>query len=96
MEVLYTGIDARLRRFADGNVRAHLDKLAQEGRLKVYAGTPGQQPSNGAAREQAEEHARLEVIRRADAYREELRQRELLREESPAEEWVEPPRYELA
>jgi glyoxylase-like metal-dependent hydrolase (beta-lactamase superfamily II) len=96
MEVLYTGIDARLRRLADGNVRAHLDKLAQEGRLKVYAGTPGQKPSDEAARDQAGEHARLEVIRRAETYREEMRQRELLREESPAEEWIEPPRYELA
>jgi glyoxylase-like metal-dependent hydrolase (beta-lactamase superfamily II) len=96
MEKLYPGINPRLRRSADGNVRAHLRKLEKEGRVKVYEGKR-REPSHGETAAAAEvEHQRLEVMRQADAYREEARRRALLQQESPpTQEWEEPPRFEL-
>jgi len=37
MERLYVGLDPRLFRMADANVRAHLVKLEKEGRLRLHA-----------------------------------------------------------
>jgi hypothetical protein len=96
MGALYTQIDPRLRRAADRNVRSHLEKLSAEGRLRVYAGTKREQSPEAVVQAQQEEHERIEVIRRAGQYREEARRRDLYRQENPpAEEWAEPPRYEL-
>jgi glyoxylase-like metal-dependent hydrolase (beta-lactamase superfamily II) len=96
MERLYTDIHPRLRRMADGNVRAHLRKLEEEGRLTAYPGKRRERPAPDAAEEEAREHARQEVIRQADAYREEARRRAIfLQENPPTAEWEEPPRYEL-
>jgi ribonuclease/clavin/mitogillin len=96
MERLYGDIDPRLRRAADGNVRSHLTKLEQEGRLRVEPGKPrvlSQDEQLQAATEDAE---RAEVIRRAEEYREQARRRALfLQENPPTHQWIEPPRYEL-
>jgi glyoxylase-like metal-dependent hydrolase (beta-lactamase superfamily II) len=97
VEALYTDIDPRLRRAADRNVRTHLDKLAKEGRMIVYEGVRRERSPAEAATAAEEEHARLEVIRRADEYREQVRRRELfLQENPPSDEWLEPPHYQLA
>jgi glyoxylase-like metal-dependent hydrolase (beta-lactamase superfamily II) len=96
MEQLYPGINPRLRRSADGNVRAHLRKLEKDGRIKVYEGKRRQPTETETAQAGEQEHARLEVMRQADAYREEARRRTIfLQENPPANEWEEPPRYEL-
>jgi endoribonuclease LACTB2 len=97
MERIYTDIDPRLRRPADGNVRSHLRKLEKERRLKVYAGKPRERSPDEVAKNEAEEHERLDVIRRADGYREQARRRALfVQENPPSDDWDEPPRYELA
>ena len=97
MERLYTDIDSRLRRTADRNVQSHLVKLQKEGRLQVHAGKP-RQPSDDEVAKGAAEHAtRDAVMRQADEYREQDRRRALLLQENPpTEEWLEPPRFELA
>jgi glyoxylase-like metal-dependent hydrolase (beta-lactamase superfamily II) len=99
MELIYADLNLvpRLRRAADRQVRTHLRKLEQEGRVKVYAGRPREKSAEELAHEQEEEHERLEVIRRADEYREEARRRILIGQENPwLEEWEVPPRYSLA
>ena len=96
MESIYTDLDPRLRRAADGNVRSHLAKLEKEGRVAVHAGKRREPPAAEVAREAEEEHARLDLIRRADASREQARRRDLARQENPPlDEWDEPPRYQL-
>ncbi len=97
MMKIYTDTDVRLRRAADGNVRTHLRKLEKEGRLKVYPGKPKERPAEEVAKEQEEEHARVEVIKKADEYREQARRRTLfLQENPPLEQWEEMPKFELA
>jgi ribonuclease/clavin/mitogillin len=97
MQRIYTDIDSRLRRAADRNVQSHLTKLEKDGRLKVYAGKP-RRPSDAEVAKQAEEHAtREEILRKAEEYREQDQRRALfLQENPPSEEWLEPPRFELA
>ena len=96
MERIYTDVNPRLRRMADGNVRAHLRKLEQDGRIETHAGKRRDKGPAEVAEAEAQEHARIEVIRQADSYREEARRRQLfLQENPPADEWEEPPRYEL-
>lgn len=97
MERIYTDVNPRLRRLADGNVRSHLGKLAKEGRVKLYPGTPRQVSPEEQAKRDAEEASRQETLRKADELRDEARQRALfLQENPPTAEWLEPPRYELA
>ncbi|HLF71548.1 MAG TPA: MBL fold metallo-hydrolase [Dehalococcoidia bacterium] len=97
MEALYDNLDPRLRRMADANVRAHLEKLVKEGRVTLHPGTRREADAAEKAREDAEEAARQGVIKQADQYREEARRRALMRQESPPTElWSEPPRYELS
>ena len=94
---IYTDIDTRLRRAADGNVRTHLRKLEKEGRVTVSAGKPKLRSADEVAKAADEEHDRLEVIRKADAYREQARRRALFAQENPPlDEWEEPPRYALS
>jgi glyoxylase-like metal-dependent hydrolase (beta-lactamase superfamily II) len=97
MERLYTDIDSRLRRMADRNVQSHLVKLEKEGRLQVHAGKPRQRSHDEVAKEAAEHTTRDAILQQADEYREQDRRRELfLQENPPTEEWLEPPRFELA
>jgi glyoxylase-like metal-dependent hydrolase (beta-lactamase superfamily II) len=97
MERIYTDLNPRLRRAADGNVRSHLRKLEKEGRLRVHPGTPREASPEETAEAKAQRREREEVMRRAEQYREEERRRRLfLQENPPSEEWREPPRYELA
>ncbi len=96
MMKIYTDTDPRLRRAADGNVRTHLRKLEREGRIKAYPGKERQRPPADVAKAEEEEHARLDVIKKADEYREQARRRALfLQENPPIEQWEEPPKYEL-
>jgi glyoxylase-like metal-dependent hydrolase (beta-lactamase superfamily II) len=96
MERLYTDLDPRLRRMADRNVQSHLVKLEKDGRLTIHAGKPRQLSDSERTQAAAEEAERQEVLRRADAYREQARRRALfLQENPPTSEWIEPPRYEL-
>lgn len=93
---IYTDLNPRLRRAADGNVRTHLQKLDKEGRLKVYAGRPKQQTpeerrqDEEAAQRRAADQARAEQIA-AEARRALLQ----AQENPPTEEWEIPPKYEL-
>jgi glyoxylase-like metal-dependent hydrolase (beta-lactamase superfamily II) len=97
MEALYTDINPRLRRAADGNVRSHLQKLAKEGRVTIHGGRPRERTEAERARDDAVEHERVETIRRADEYREQARRRQIFLQENPPEdEWIEPPHYQLA
>jgi endoribonuclease LACTB2 len=94
---LYPEIDTRLRRAADNNVRSHLRQLENEGRLKTYTGKP-RRPSK-AKQIRQEEHAKVrqQVIKQADKYRSEgLRSLRRAQENPPTDEWIEPPRFELA
>jgi endoribonuclease LACTB2 len=93
---IYTDIDPRLRRAADGNVRTHLQKLETEGRLRVAAGVP-KQPSEEELR-RAEQLAKQRAEDEAAAARaaaEARRAASRAQENPPLEEWEMPPRYEL-
>jgi glyoxylase-like metal-dependent hydrolase (beta-lactamase superfamily II) len=99
MELIYADLNLvpRLRRAADRQVQTHLRKLEKEGRITVYAGKPRVKSAEELAREEEEEHEKLDVIRRADEYRDEMRRRELISQENPTlAEWEEPPRFALA
>jgi glyoxylase-like metal-dependent hydrolase (beta-lactamase superfamily II) len=99
MELIYADLNLvpRLRRAADRQVQTHLRKLEKEGRIQVHAGKPRQKSAEELSREEEEEHEKLEVIRRADEYRDEMRRRELISQENPTlAEWEEPPRFALA
>src|SRR5579883_2994547 len=98
MELIYADLNLvpRLQRAADRQVATHLRKLEKEGRIKVYPGRPREKTAEELARDEEEEHERLEVIRRADEYREQARRRALFQQENPwQEEWEVPPRYAL-
>lgn len=93
---LYPDIDKRLRRAADGNVRQHLKKLGEEGRVTQHEGKPRKPSAKKKARQEARAKARQEVIRKGERTKK-TQARELLRsQENPSgEEWIEPPRFEL-
>ena len=96
MERLYPDIDSRLRRAADGNVRSHLTKLAKEGRVTVFEGTPRRPDADEAARLAAEAREREDTLRKADEIRTQMQRRAIfLQENPPTQEWQEPPHYEL-
>ena len=97
MMKIYTDVDQRLRRAADGNVRTHLRKLEKDGRIKAYEGVPRERPAGEVQKAEEEEHARQEVIKKADEYKEQARRRMLfLQENPPLDQWEAPPRFELA
>ncbi|MPZ14883.1 MAG: MBL fold metallo-hydrolase [Chloroflexi bacterium] len=99
MEVVYAdrNLGPRLRRAAERQVDTHLRKLEKEGRVNVYAGKPREKSAEEIARAEEKEHERLDVIRRADEYREEARRRALATQENPSSaDWEDPPRYALA
>ncbi len=96
VERLYTEVDRRLWRAADRVVCSHLEKLAQEGRIKIYDGIRKQTPAGDLVEAEEEEHARVEILRKADEIREQDKRRLVgLQEAGPRLEWDEPPRYEL-
>ena len=84
----------RLLRAADRQVVTHLRKLEKEGRIAVRPGKPREKTAEELAQAAEEEHERLDVIRRADEYREEARRRALVSQENPAlADWEVLPRY---
>lgn len=94
---LYPDIDKRLRRAADSNVRSHLKQLADEGRVKVYEGTP-RKPKSAARVQREVEHVRQRDLaikhgRKLEAERSRAEVR--AQENPPTSEWKEPPRFEL-
>jgi hypothetical protein len=94
---IYTDIDQRLRRAADGNVRTHLRKLEKEGRIKSYEGVPKERSAEEVKKAEEEEHERAEVIKKADEYREQACRRMLfLQENPPLDQWEVPPKFDLA
>ncbi len=96
VEKLYTEVDRRLWRAADRVVRSHLEKLANEGRITTYAGIKKETPAADLAQAEEEEHARVEILRKADEIREQDKRRLVgLQEGGPRLEWDQPPRYEL-
>jgi hypothetical protein len=99
MELIYADLNLvpRLQRAADRQVSTHLRKLEKEGRIAVIPGRPRVKSADEVAKEEEEEHERLDVIRRAEEYREQMRRRTLIGQENPwMQEWEEPPRYSLA
>ena len=93
---IYTDIDPRLRRAADGNVRTHLDKLEREGRLRVEPGTPKQKTETELRKAAEEAKRQSEEREAADRAAAEARRRLLREQENPTlEEWETPPKYEL-
>ncbi len=91
---LYPDIDARLRRAADGNVRAHLRQLEEDGRVRAYPGKPRRARAAKTERQAAREHEHERVITRAQRLQGATRRAQLRAQENPpGEEWIEPPRY---
>jgi hypothetical protein len=63
----------------------------------MFYGKPRVKTPEEIAKADEEEHEKLDVIRRADEYRDEMRRRTLVSQENPfMEEWEEAPRYALA
>lgn len=94
---IYTEIDPRLRRAADGNVRTHLDKLAKDGRLTVYPGRPKQQNEDERRQAEAAARQRQEDQTRAEQAAAEARRALIHAQENPpTEDWDVPPKYELS
>jgi glyoxylase-like metal-dependent hydrolase (beta-lactamase superfamily II) len=96
MMLIYPDLDKRLRRAADGNVRSHLKKLEDEGRIKTHPGKP-RRPN--AAREARDiEHAKVREATIKQGQKLEAEQRRALlraQENPPTSQWIEPPRYEI-
>ena len=93
---IYTDLDPRKRRPADGNVRQHLQKLEREGRLKVHPGMKKARSAEEVTKVQAEEEEHERVIAQAEEYMEQSRHRVLyLQENPPTDEWEDMPKYEL-
>jgi endoribonuclease LACTB2 len=96
VEACYQGVDRRLWRAADRVVQTHLKKLEKDGMIKVYEGKPKRVDAAEVAKVAEEEHERLEVLRKADEIRDQMKRRTVaLQEAGPAAEWEEQPRYEL-
>ncbi len=94
MERVYTDLDPRLRRAADGNVRTHLDKLEREGRVRVQPGVPRQKSEEELRRAEEEARRRAEDQAKADQAAAEARRAALRAQENPPlEEWETPPKY---
>ena len=93
---LYPDIDSRLRAAADGNVRAHLEQLRQEGRIRITPGRKRKPTPRAIARRKARERERGRVIRRAHRYEAAQRREALRRQENPpTDQWTTPPRFEI-
>ena len=93
---LYPDIDTRLRAAADGNVRAHLEQLRGEGRIRVTPGRKRKPSPLRAARRKAQDRDRRAVIRKAKSYEAAQRKDDLRRQENPpTDTWAKQPTYHL-
>lgn len=93
---LYPEIDKRLRRAADGNVRAHLAELEKAGRLQVEPGKRRRPNKEKVFAARVEARERRAVIRQAKRYEEAERKRTVAMQESPpTEQWARMPSYAL-
>lgn len=94
---LYPDVDKRLRAAADGNVRAHLDQLRQEGRVAVTPGRKRTVKPDVLKRRKARERERRAVIRKAKGYEAAQRREALRRQENPpTDQWSKQPTYDLS
>ena len=93
---IYTDVDPRLRRAADGNVQTHLRKLERDGRLKVYPGKPKEPLPEDLARQQEEARAAAELQAKSQEAAARARRQALNAQENPqAAQWEVPPKFEL-
>ncbi len=96
-EALYQDVDARLRRAADNNVRAHLAQLEQDGRVRTQAGKPRRPSAWGRMRADARRRWRQAGIQRGQRLEAEARRLALAQQESPpTEQWKRMPRFVLS
>ena len=96
MGELYPAVDPRLRAAADGNVRAHLTQLRQEGHVHATPGRKRRPSPERRARQKAQARERGKVIRQARRYEHAARRDALRRQEQPPNnEWAKPPTYEI-
>lgn len=96
MEELYTDIDKRLRRAADGNVRAHLAQLEAEGRVAVEPGRRRKKDSARLKNAREREREERKAIRKGERLAKKHRQRALaMQENPPTEQWAKMPKYSL-
>jgi len=96
MMKIYTDVDARLRRAADGNVQTHLRKLDRDGRLKVYEGKPKETSPEDQARQEEEVRAAAELQAKAQEAATRARRQAGNAQENPqAAQWDVPTKYEL-
>jgi hypothetical protein len=96
MMKIYTDVDPRLRRAADGNVQTHLRKLEREERLKVYEGKPKETSPEEQGRQEEEARAAAELQAKAQEAAARARRQALNVQENPqATQWDVPPKYEL-
>ena len=94
---LYPEIDKRVRFAADGNVRSHLRQLEEEGRIRVYPGRPRRPSAAKAQRDVEHAKYRERVVKEAEKLKAEQRRSALRAQENPpTDQWIEPPRFELA
>ena len=95
-EIYGDSIDKRLRRAADGNVRAHLDQLRAAGRVSEHPGTARKPDKTKQKQEREQAREQGKVIKQARKYEEQARQRALaMQENPPTEQWARMPRYAL-
>src|SRR5262249_25698176 len=93
---IYTDIDTRLRRAADGNVQTHLRKLEKEGRIMVGRGIKKEKSAEELEKEERERKEREENERKAKEEAEKARRARLAQQETPpVDEWEVMPKYEL-
>ena len=93
---LYPDIDTRLRAAADGNVRAHLEQLRAEARIRVAPGRKRTPRADVVARRKAKDRERRAVIRRAKRFEAAQRREQLRRQENPpTDTWAQQPTYQL-
>ena len=97
MEAIYgDSIDKRLRRAADGNVRAHLESMVKSGLVSRTRGERRKPRQSAVERERAKQRERDAVIRQAKRYERENQRRAIARQESaPTEVWKRAPGYRL-
>lgn len=93
---IYPGLDKRLRRAADGNVRTHIRQLEEEGRLLVHPGKPRRPNPAKAAKEVEHAKYREGIIKQGKKLEAEQRRAMLRAQENPPDaEFSVPPKYEL-
>jgi glyoxylase-like metal-dependent hydrolase (beta-lactamase superfamily II) len=96
MLAIYPGLDKRLRRAADGNVRTHLRQLEEEGRLLVQPGRARRPNATKVTKEVEHAKYREGVIKQAKKFEGEQRRAMLRAQENPPNaEFSVPPKYEL-